>query len=77
MANELNKNRDDRQDKTGNTGAENKKTDFKNRAVPPDASSDERRTKDMPGMPNQDSGSRGAKSVEDGGQSTGNSAGGH
>ncbi|AMM52053.1 hypothetical protein TH61_13860 [Rufibacter sp. DG15C] len=77
MANELNKNRDDRKDKLGNPSSENKGDAMKNRVVSPDASADERHTKDMPGVPNQDSGSRGAKSVEDGGQSSGSSAGGH
>ncbi|GAA4296696.1 hypothetical protein [Nibribacter koreensis] len=77
MANELNKNRDDRKDKLGNPSSETKGDAMKNRVVQPDASSDERHTKDMPGVPNQQGGSRGARSVDDGGQSTGSSAGSH
>ncbi|GAB2535112.1 hypothetical protein [Rufibacter soli] len=78
MANETNKNRDDRKDKVGNPGSGTSKDNMSGKApLTGDVSGADVHTGDTPGIQKQNSGSRGANSIEDGGQDSGSSAGSH
>lgn len=75
MANETNKNRDDRKGKVGNTGSGKTDTGAGKAPLRGDVSASNPHTGEVPGATPQGSGRKGNISAEDGGQVEGSSSG--